>query len=755
MISSVGKIKNRRGMTMAEVLIVVAIIVILAGVSFIAVMNYLRSMAQLERDGIAKEIFVAAQNNLTAAKGEGYLGNDGFGTPEEEKSDIYYYVVNEGTVSGGGEKVFPLMLPFASIDETVRTGGSYLIRYQKSSGLVLDVFYTTIHGSHARFNHTLATTEYDALMAVTGNKHKSDRRTYTDRSVIGWYGGTEADELLTITITPPEIEVMNAERLYVNIKHTNTDPGVKLRLIITGVTSGVSHYLNIQNTDDPVILDDITAAGTHFRELTFDDMGIAVTDNGFIPGEDIVIKALAYSNEALSNVAYSAEAVTNSLFGSIADANGDGVPDTAGISNIRHLENLDKAVSGLGAHAAEGVMVSKLEVKAAVQTDDLSWTQFTEAIRDATGSDSVKIMKCGETTGTKDGCFYPLSPDYALSYDGQSHSISDIKVDYSGSAGLFGELTEAGSSVKNLELIDFNVTGTVSAGALAGKISGTEVTNVLARNSEKKTVPVITASAGDAGGHIGLMTGTSDSAAAIKYSAAALTVNGKNSAGGLIGTASGNVSATGCYSAGVTDKGEYYQHAEDGERGDAIFSVTSSNGTAGGLIGSAGNTAITASYSSASVSGNTAGGLAGSASGVLTDCYCTGLVSGEGDNAFIGNGSPALEGDNYYYSIINETVKKDAAGNVTAITYKGPGADGVKALDEDAEKYNAFSYTNTSWEYASAYDSELVKYYSGKYNFETVYRLLDNDNELSDNYYVRKHYGDWPAPEVIFENTLK
>ena len=753
MISSVGKIKNRRGMTMAEVLIVVAIIVILAGVSFIAVMNYLRSMAQLERDGIAKEIFVAAQNNLTAAKGEGYLGNDGFGTPEEEKSDIYYYVVNEGTVSGGGEKVFPLMLPFASIDETVRTGGSYLIRYQKSSGLVLDVFYTTIRGSHARFNHTLKIGEYSDLMKVTGSEHKSERRTYTDKSVIGWYGGTQADELLKITITPPEIEVVNAERLFVNITNLNTDPKVKMRLIITGVTSGVSHYLNIEYPDKPVILDDITAAGTHFRELTFDDMGIAETDNGFIPGEDIVIKALAYSNEALSNVAYSAEAVTNSLFGSIADANSDGVSDTAGISNIRHLENLDKAVSGLGAHAAEGVIVSKLEVKAAVQTDDLSWTQFAEKI----GGDSVKIIKTGESTGTKDGCFYPLSPDYALSYDGQSHSISDIKVDYSGSAGLFGELTEAGSSVKNLELIDFNVTGTVSAGALAGKISGTEVTNVLARNSEKKTVPVITASAGDAGGLIGLMTGTSDSAAAIKYSAAALTVSGKNSAGGLIGTASGNVSVTGCYSAGVTDKGEYYQHASDGSRGEAIYSVTSSDGTAGGLIGSAGNTAITASYSTASVSGNTAGGLAGSASGVLTDCYCTGLVSGEGDNAFLGTGSPTLseENPNYYYSIINETVQRDAAGNVTEITYKGPGIEGVKALDEDADKYNAFSYTNTSWEDASAYDSELVKYYNGKYNFESVYRLLDNDDELSDNYYVRKHYGDWPAPEVFFENTLK
>jgi prepilin-type N-terminal cleavage/methylation domain-containing protein len=68
------KLKNNIGMTLAEMLIVVAIIGVLGGVAFVAVWNYQRSMGQLERDGIAKEIFVAAQNHLTAAYGEGYLG---------------------------------------------------------------------------------------------------------------------------------------------------------------------------------------------------------------------------------------------------------------------------------------------------------------------------------------------------------------------------------------------------------------------------------------------------------------------------------------------------------------------------------------------------------------------------------------------------------------------------------------------------------------------------------------------------------
>ena len=69
-----NRTKLQRGFTLAETLIVVAIITILSGVSFIAVQNHMRSLAQLERDGIAKEIFVAAQNHLTMSKSENYPG---------------------------------------------------------------------------------------------------------------------------------------------------------------------------------------------------------------------------------------------------------------------------------------------------------------------------------------------------------------------------------------------------------------------------------------------------------------------------------------------------------------------------------------------------------------------------------------------------------------------------------------------------------------------------------------------------------
>ena len=64
---------NRRGFTMAETLVAVGIIGILSAVIFVGVTNYLRTMRQLERDGIAKELFVSAQNHLTTADSQGYL----------------------------------------------------------------------------------------------------------------------------------------------------------------------------------------------------------------------------------------------------------------------------------------------------------------------------------------------------------------------------------------------------------------------------------------------------------------------------------------------------------------------------------------------------------------------------------------------------------------------------------------------------------------------------------------------------------
>ena len=118
-------ISDSRGMTMAELLIVIAIVVVLAGVAFIALFNYQRNLAQFERDKIAKEIFYAAQNHLTIARGEGYLDLDQTDTSVTgaqettggEGTGVYYFIYPQvNSYSQTKDSILDLMLPFGSID---------------------------------------------------------------------------------------------------------------------------------------------------------------------------------------------------------------------------------------------------------------------------------------------------------------------------------------------------------------------------------------------------------------------------------------------------------------------------------------------------------------------------------------------------------------------------------------------------------------------------------------------------------------
>ena len=160
--------KLRNGaFTLAEFLVVIAITLILAGVSFVAAIRYQSSLRRMEMDRTAKEIFLAAQNNLSLAKSGGvmerllhqYGENDTNGTSETESNaftdkigialpaitgstgadaaDLYCILYQPGEGAGNTtEGIRERLLPFGSIDETVRTDDSYLIVYAPGTGAV-------------------------------------------------------------------------------------------------------------------------------------------------------------------------------------------------------------------------------------------------------------------------------------------------------------------------------------------------------------------------------------------------------------------------------------------------------------------------------------------------------------------------------------------------------------------------------------------------------------------------------------------
>ena len=718
------KKQNRsKGFTMAEVLLVVALIAVLSGVAFIAVWNHLRSLTQLEYDGIAKEIFVAAQNHLTMAENQGYLqaskASD-YGTADTTEGsgkNVYYFTVNQGDSFGdAGNLVLKLMLPFAAVDETVRAGGSYLIQYQAEPALVMNVFYSAPNG---RFGHEFAGSEYSTLLDLADDSKKSDRRNYGG-DVIGWYGGEEARNLpIGDPLLEPTVEVINRERLQVIITNPNIEG--ELKLIIKGMTSEKKkEFVLIDGTGNKntsywdgdrftVTLDDITKSGQHFSEL-FPD---------FLPGEDISIQAVAFDNTKLTNIAYSAEKTTNSLYADLEvkeETTIDGtvsVYNTATIAFIRHLENLDERVSSLS---------EKISVNSAQQITDLSWTDFVAEINgNSTTLDQAVSIWYG-TTETDDGCFLPVIPPEGISYDGLLHRISDIKVNIADNAGIFGKTTNG------------------------------SVSSLLVINSE-----FTAANGGNAGALIGDMTGT-----VVQGCAAFATVSGSADAGGLIGFASGG-RIDGCYSAGHTESGVYPAAIVSTKPCD-VTSIGDS-GSAGGLVGSASDTKVDSCYSTCSVNGSTAGGFIGTGNGnvEIGNSYSTGFVTGSNKGAFAGSFTGTLTG-NWYYEIINEHPSDDASGKDNSFIYLTaiggtagetlPTADQIKALDATASSYNSFCGDPENWNKAEPEDDALKIWYQNKYNLRTISQLVGTNAESAGYDFFDTHYGDWPAPEIFVINQV-
>ncbi len=729
------KRKDSRGFTLAEVLIVVAIVVVLASVAFVAVQSYMRSMAKLKYDGYARELFVAAQNHLSMADSQGYLGRTDLGTEEapvaglEDTGDgVYYYVVtgDHGAVDSG-DTVLGLMLPRASVDETVRLGECYIIRYHPDSGLVLDVFCWS--GSGGRYPHVYVN-EYEDFL-----RKRTDRnalRTYgSDRSVIGYYGGAEARGLTRgAELQTPALAVRNAERLTVTVTDPNAaQANARLKLVITGLTSGVSRELELSPeaaaaaanvTRDAstgsytVVLDDITARGLHFCELF-----CAAVGESMIPGEDVTLRAVAFNNAELTNVAGSAQQTVNSLFGDLSDPEAG----SAEIGNIRHLENLSQAISRVN----EGA--SPVQIRSALQTTDLSWPDFRSAI----GSETLSVYAWGmSSSGSPAGTYMPVDPAGPLSYSGGGHSVSGVLVNDPGSAGLFGVMT--GGGIRDLELKDFRITGK-EAGALAGTLSGVTVSGVLARETGRSLEPAILGS-DSAGGLVGSLTD-----GVLEKSGAALTVRSSGgSAGGLAGSLTGDCRAEACYSGGHTDAGEYYAHS-GGARTAPIWNVTGAV-CAGGLIGSAGSAQVTGCYSTCSATGALAGGLLGSGSGSTESCYAAGLVAGsEAEGALIGESAGSVSGCRYF-ALVNERVRPEGGYALLPALGGGAAQEGAVPLDDTADAYNAFLGSRDGWRAAGPYDPVLSLYWSGRYPLPDLTRTGGAAGTLAGT-----HYGDWPSPE--------
>lgn len=699
-----NKQKRRAAFTLAEFLTVIAIVGILASLSFVAVIHYQRKLRRLEMDQTAKEIFLAAWNHLTLevsngtiprllhmeAQGEfsddqkqAKLGISVENTvmAEEKEGNIYavLYVPekqagqpeSEQEESGGeaalvsanvNEEIRQRLLPFGSIDETVRGDGSYLIFYDPEAGLVREVWYS----DHYQFVQTDIGSE--ALLAAASDAGKRERFTgansnYKDQKLpIGYYasGNLEVPELPVEKFEAPTVKLVNDDILYAEIGDPNKNEH-SLSLFVKGEKSGTTGYIEINppgtgrsarvakvsgasgNSDGTyqVILDDIAApAGTgtstgfkfiDFNQPTQTDMTFQQDERGFasfIPGENIFVYAQVFNNEALSQVKTSNIESGSSLFASIS------TDRSAEIGSFRHLENLDERVSGWDPDQLYTGAVTTSKTVTAMQNSDLTW-KAGENIADESGycghvaklhtafgsnflnqnaetisiayrvTDQTNADRTNPTAQaytTEAGSYLPLSLPYPLDYQGNTYRIDGLQV---------GKTTAS------------SITAVDGTGGLFGTVTqDMSVKNLLICQ------PVVRTKA-SAGALIGAVTPGTDSRGTTNRA----TVKIKNvqieypqvqaeqtgaSAGALIGTfEGGSLTVQDALAENhFRDKlGSSTEKAADlKQEEESKYRIRALKGTAGGLIGTAkGKISLTDSAAALYVEGMYAGGLVGTA----------------------------------------------------------------------------------------------------------------------------------------------
>lgn len=286
---------GKKGFSLPELLIVVALMGILAVITMTGIIVFAKDLKLMEMDGTAKQIFVAAQNHLTRMEASGlmagyeeeagklgnamtaaddypsdYPSSDGKTPAEAWAAEVVgndghaFYRIGHNSKASTSENlegsILKDMLPFGAIDDTVRSGGSYYIEYDLKTAQVYAVFYTDSADGLTEFE-VKQLSHSGRSDDNTGMEARKSLLTTTDggRKTVGYYGGAAAQNLETVKLLEPKIIVENGEKLQIKIKDFNYFVGdgfgnnieSRLEVTVTGVDSGKSKTFNMAIGNTP------------------------------------------------------------------------------------------------------------------------------------------------------------------------------------------------------------------------------------------------------------------------------------------------------------------------------------------------------------------------------------------------------------------------------------------------------------------------------------------------------------------------
>ena len=728
-----GKRRNRNsGFSVVEMLAVVAILVILLGISMVSVLRYRDLLEITELDNAAREIYMAAENRavlLSGAKRLNYQvssakGPDGLAGGGEAAGRQY---VSKADVKRTGE-----LLTTGSIDPELMDGkGDFYIVYDLDGGSVTDVFYAK------RSLAGLVGSDFQAFYDKWA-KSRSERLGLKNEMLVGWYNGTAAQGG-TFEPDPPEetdlwVRIDNGEKLTVEVGYTAPGPA-KLSVQLGNITLTASPFALPVEQNGRVIEGSCVPpanGGSGSCKWVLDSLdGHPFKDlgSGVTPGENFTVTATLAPEAGASFTQLTASDENNSLFQA---GSGPAVVDGAEkrvfyIECLRHLQNLD--VGGYNS----GVPVSDPGVTniRAIQTGDILCRNNETYGPDWTGGAS----------GGYQG-FTPIYNPKLESYEGRTNKIRNLYIDGAGFGNPVGLFSRMGSGtsdqpalkISGVRLVNAHVEAASGqpAGALMGEAhEGANFQNCWVYWETDEAVTDLrdadalgNAKAGYhyritgqiAGGLVGTMTG----ACTVSNCLAATLVQGTDCAGGLIGCYNSNNSLTVKYS-----------------YADCYLTGTGADSKAAGLIGdlkAGGTAALTNCYAAGYITeGKSAAGLClGDGKTDATNVYTVVRRVGSGDFSPL-TGHPATDSftNTYFLEAKDWTGAESSLPGVTQLSFT--------EMLATSDKMNAIAGSAGAFQWKTGADGQ-----SHPYNLRT-----DQSLELTVYDYPGlkglPHYGDWTS----------
>lgn len=712
--------RRSRGFTLTEMLVSIAMLAILAGLLIPVSASMYRRFRLTEMDDFARQICVAAQNELTAMKATGRLEAFAKQTDQRltQQPQDYPKTDNDGwkdlyTVYSADQAAEDFLLRAGdSLSQATEHGGYFLLELNPLTGDVYSAFY-----SEQPFT-------YEQISAWAD---RSRETRLGEKDLIGYYSAASADYGAVGVPEKfcPTIELIDGEELYVKIDCgglmalRRTQRNLTVTLTVKGASGGEVPFTYRGGTDFFVERDSITLYKV-LDSLDEDNAFAAVFKNsGIKAGDDITVQAaITYDdpNQGLNITGETGLAQGNTLFGAVVT--GDDGSGQIQVSRVRHLNNLqDSILTGDAADTAKAC-------RKVVQTAPISFL-----FQDWKDGDWCPASKW---TGNPMGEFRPIqnqalfgaeeseAPAVRACYDGQNNVLKGFVfgVNDHGRSALFG--TASHTDFQNIRLADCQANGMYAA-MLGGYLSQCSIENCGAylttqdengsyyNDMDDRRARYMVQSnylIGQAGGLAAYADRTTITASFGAVDVTCSSVNGY--AGGLAGYLN-NCHLEACYASGN------------------ISAPNRSNG-AGGLVGTISNdyqdamkSSVKSCYATGRVTaGQNAGGLLGRAAGTVSGCVSYGKVTTGAETedtstsgGFIGNSNGALRiSDCRYLS--------QAKYNATYHAPNGVTASGYSALKE------------------TAHVGESHPYSVGLRGLGIPFPLCQYQGNRID------HYGDWP-----------